>query len=237
MDGWYVWETRRRGPADAMAERFAATMKEHHASFFVARRFVQPIPELEVQFHAPNDCVIGDDFLIRKRRCLLHSERLAEVLWRAGVRSIDYHGCRLTNTFNGIIHRTHQAANLLDMIHCMDRVQSDLEVDDEEPNEIWYIHRLALIKDRLGDSPMFRLGERRDTVIVHESVKRAVEQAGMHGPVFLPASGYREYMGEPKDRNVIGTHDLDPDGPADGKSGTGGNDPAGEAAESGDGVA
>jgi hypothetical protein len=64
---------------------------------------------------------------------------------------------------------------------------------------------------------MFRLGERRNTVIVHESIKEAVERARLSGPVFLPVDGYREYLGYSSDnpRNVIGTHDLDPDGPAD----------------------
>ena len=66
---------------------------------------------------------------------------------------------------------------------------------------------------------MFRLGERRSTVIVHETVKQAIEHEGLSGPVFLPADGYREYTGSnsPRNtRNVVGTHDLDPDGPADG---------------------
>jgi hypothetical protein len=74
------------------------------------------------------------------------------------------------------------------------------------------------MEERLGDSLMFRLGERRNTVIVHERVKEAVERAGVSGPVFLPADGYREYPGYSSDdnyRNVVGTHDLDPDGPAD----------------------
>jgi hypothetical protein len=119
------------------------------------------------------------------------------------------------------VYRTHRAANLLDVIYCLDVEQSDLEIDDEEPNEIWYIHRLKLLEDRLGDSLMFRLGERRSTVIVHESVKEAIEREGLTGPVFLPADGYREFTGANSDsntQNVVGTHDLDPDGAADGDS-------------------
>jgi hypothetical protein len=48
-------------------------------------------------------------------------------------------------------------------------------------------------------------------------VKEAVEDAGISGPIFLPVEGYREYrgFGEDNPMNVIGTHDQDPDGPAD----------------------
>jgi hypothetical protein len=214
---YYVWETRRRSDSEVIAPRFAVATSDARVSFIAGRRFMRPIPELEIQFEAHRPYVITDDLIIRRRRCLVHSERLIAVLRRAGVDSIDYHPVRLVNTADGSVYRTHQAANLLDVIFCIDPEQSELEVDDEEPNEIWYIHRLKLLEDRLGDSPMFRLGERRSTVLVHESVKRALEREGITGPVFLPADGYREYPGYAgrNPRNVMGTHDLDPDGPAD----------------------
>jgi hypothetical protein len=215
---YFVWETRRRSDSEVVAPHFAPTMKQYKLSFITGRRFVRPLPELEIRFEAQGKFVLTDDLIIRQRRCLVHSDRLVEVLGGAGVDGIDYYACRLVNDAGGVVYRTHRAANLLDVIYCIDFEQSELEIDDEEPNEIWYIHRLKLIEDRLGDSLMFRLGERRNTVIVHESVKQAIEREGLSGPVFLPADGYREYPGYSSDnpRNVIGTHDLDPDGPADG---------------------
>jgi len=214
---YFVWETRRRAETDVMAPHFAPTMKDHKVSFIAGRRFVQPLPELEIRFRAERPYTLTDDLVIQKRRCLVHSDRLADTLRRAGVDGIDYHACRLVNEADGTVFQTHKAANLLDVIHCLDRERSELEIDDEEPNEIWYIHRLQLFEDRLGDSLMFRLGERLNTVIVHARVKEAVERAGLTGPVFLPAEGYREYPGFAFDnpRNVIGTHDLDPDGAID----------------------
>ena len=219
---YYVWETRQRRDNEVVAPNFAPTMKEHKVSFLAGRRFVQALPELEIRFEARGQFVLTDDLIIRRRRCLVHSHRLVDLLKRSGVQGIDYYPCRLMNVADGAIYRTHQAANLLDVIYCLDAEQSDLEIDDEEPNEIWYIHRLKLLEDRLGDSLMFRLGERRNTVIVHESLKQAIEREGLSGPVFLPAEGYREYPGfasERNTRNVIGTHDLDPDGPADASNG------------------
>jgi Immunity protein family (Imm11) len=214
---YYVWETRRRRETEVVVPQFALTMKEHKVSFIAGRRFRRPLPELEMHFSAEGEFVLTDDLVIRRRRCLVHSPRLIDVLRRAGVDSIDYYPCRLVNDATGAVYRTHQAANLLDVIYCLDREQSELDIDDEEPNEIWSIDRLKLIEDRLGDSLMFRLGERRNTVVVHQRVKEAVERAGLDGPVFLPADGYREWPGYSLDnpRNVVGTHDLDPDGPAD----------------------
>jgi len=213
---YYVWETRRRTNADVIAPQFAPTLKEQRVSFLAGRRFPRPLPELEIRFEARGQFALTDDFVIRRRRCLVHSYRLAEVLRRVGVDNIDYYACRLVNAATNAIYRTHQAANILDVIYCMDSEKSDLDIDDEEPNEIWSINRLKLIEERLGDSLLFRLGERPSTVLVDERVKEAVERAGLSGPVFLPADGYREYPGSSSDpNNVIGPHDLDPDGPAD----------------------
>jgi hypothetical protein len=216
-DKYFVWETRRNNINEVIAPHFAPTLKQYKLSFIAGRRFSRPFPELEVRFSGTGAFVLTDDLIIRRRRCLVHSDRLVEVLRRVGVDGIDYHACRLVNEASGTLYRTHHAANLLDVIHCIDVEQSDLEVDDEEPTEIWYINRLKLLEDRLGDSLMFRLGERRNTVVVHESVKRAIEREGLTGTVFLPTEGYREYQGYAAEnpRNVIGTHDLDPDGPAD----------------------
>jgi len=214
---YYVWETRRRRDNEVIIPEFPPVMKEHKVSFIAGRRFLRPLPELEIRFAARGTYALTDDLIIRRRRCIVHSHRLANVLRRAGVDSIDYYPCRLVNDADGAVYRTHQAANLLDVIYCLNREQSELDIDDEEPNEIWTIERLKLLEDRLGDSLMFRLGERRNTVIVHQIVKDAIEREELTGPVFLPVDGYREWPGYSLDnpRNVVGTHDLDPDGPAD----------------------
>jgi hypothetical protein len=139
------------------------------------------------------------------------------VLLKAGVDNIDYYPLRIVREKTGQVFRTHEAANILDTIFCMDREASALDIDDENPFHIWFIDRLALKYERLGDTPLFRLGERLSTVIVHRRVKEAVEAAGLTGPVFLPVEGYRDYrdfeLGSP--RNIVGTHDEDPDGAAD----------------------
>jgi hypothetical protein len=216
---YYVWESRVRAPGDVIVP--ALLPEEVAGALLGARRIEQTLPELELPFEAPASARIGDDGIVKGWRAILHSRRLADVLRLAGVDSIDYHDCRLVNGSTGQVMRTHAIANLLDVIHCLDREASALEIDDEEPNEIWAIERLQLLDERLGDSLMFRLGEQPSIVIVHERIKQAVEAAGLVGPVFLPADGYRDYAyasGE-HPAHVLGTHDRDPDGAADADAG------------------
>jgi hypothetical protein len=217
MTDYFIWESRRRRADDALVPAFSPTLKKYGVSFLAGRRFLNPLPELEVRIDRFGQGVLTDDLVIFKNRCLAHSPRLRKVLYDVGVDNIDYYPLRIINEVTGEVWQSHQAANILDVIYCIDKEKSDLYIDDENPSNLWFIDRLALLEERLGDSRCFRMGERLSTVIVHRDVKEAIEAAGITGPVFLPAEGYREYRGfsENNPRNVIGTHDDDPDGPAD----------------------
>lgn len=217
MADYFVWETRRRDLNQAMVSEFPDTHADYGANFIAGRRFITDVPELEVRIHPDNDGPLTDDLVIFSHRCLAHSDRLMRVLRKAGVDNIDYYPLRIVRETTGDVYQTHEAANILDVIFCVDQEKSVLDIDDENPLHIWFIDRLALKEERLGDTTCFRLGERPSTVIVHRRIKEAIEAAGITGPVFLPAEGYREFryfeIGQP--RNIVGTHDEDPDGPAD----------------------
>lgn len=217
MTDYFVWETRRRD-SEALIAEFPPTQQEYGVSFFVGRRFLVDLPQLELVMDRTATGTLTDDLVVAKQRCIAHSSRLQRVLRAVGVDGIDYYPLRIVNPITRDVYQSHEAANILEVIHCLDRERSDLDIDDEDPTNLWYINRLALVRDRLGDALLFRLGERPRTVIVRREVKEAVEGAGITGAMFLPAEGYREYHGFAfnNPRNVIGTHDDDPDGPADG---------------------
>lgn len=204
---------------EALIAYFPPTQEKYGVSFFVGRRFIIDLPELEAYIDSEGKGVLTDDLVVFKHRCVAHSQKLRKVLRDVGVDNIDYYPLRIINVMTGEVSQSYKAANILDVIHCIDPKGSDLEIDDENPQNIWYINCLALIQERLGDSLLFRLGERLTTVIVHRDVKEAIEGAAITGALFLPAEGYREYHGYAfnNPRNVIGTHDKDPDGPADGR--------------------
>jgi hypothetical protein len=214
---YFVWETRRNALTEVLIDTFPPVLRDYGVSFLDGRRFIKEVPELEIRATFPKEQALTDDLVIKKRRCLIYSQRLIDVLRSIGVDNIDYHPCRIVNELTGQVLRTHQAANILDMIYCLDQDNSEFEIDDEEPNEIWYVNNLKLLQDRLGDVHIFRLGERPSIVIVDQMVKEAIEAAHLTGVTFLPAEGYRDYQGYAMNnpRNVIGTHDFDPDGPAD----------------------
>jgi hypothetical protein len=210
---YFVWESRRNQPENALVPELPVA---EGVSLFRGRPIPQEMPEIEIRIDASTGRGLTDDLPVFCDRCLLHSERMREALVKAGAGdSIEYHPVRIVDAETGQVDLSYRAANLLDRIYCIDREASRLTMGEEDPNDIWWIDDLRLRPDRLGDSLLFRLGEVSPVVIAHERVKLAVEEARLTGVVFLPAEGYRDFRGYGLDnpRNVMGTHDEDPDGP------------------------
>ena len=216
MGDYFVWESRRR-LTGALVSEFPPTFDAYGVNFLAGRRFLRPLPELELRVPRETDGELTDDLSVFTWRCVAHSDRLMRLLYKSGVDNIDYSPLRIVREMTGEVYRTHHAANILDVIFCINRDESELYIDDENPYHLWFIDRLILDEQRLGDTLCFRLGERPSTVIVHRRIKDAIEAAGITGVLFLPTEGYREYRGFSEDNphNVVGTHDDDPDGPAD----------------------
>jgi hypothetical protein len=83
----------------------------------------------------------------------------------------------------------HSLMVLRDVVYCVDRDKSHLELDVENPRIIEAIHSLAVDEARLDGCPLFRLGENRQVVLAHQSVADAVREAGFTGVRFYPVDG------------------------------------------------
>src|ERR1700674_2692892 len=114
MADYFVWESRRRDLNSAMVSEFPDTYDQYGVNFLAGRRFIDPVPELEVRIRPENDGEPTDDLVVFTHRCLAHSDRLRRVLHKAGVDNIDYYPLRIVREMTGDVYQTHQAANILD---------------------------------------------------------------------------------------------------------------------------
>ena len=85
MGDYFIWESRRRELSSALVSDFPPTFHEYGVSFLAGRRFLAPLPELEVCIGEGQPT---DDLVIFKHRCLAHSQRLMAVLRDAGATAL-----------------------------------------------------------------------------------------------------------------------------------------------------
>jgi len=85
-------------------------------------------------------------------------------------------------------------------INCLDRENSELDVDEDDEDEIWEIEELVLDEEvlegiALEKRLMFVLGESISVKIVHKSVKEAIESVNPRGCRFFEFSEWNSDIG------------------------------------------
>jgi len=124
-------------------------------------------------------------------RIPLMSERMVKVLHTAGVDNIDTYPVTLIERMSGR-RRPLFAVNILGRVAAANMSQSEWSCDSDPPMRDVLFEKLVLSSTVPGDFLMFRMAESLSTILVHESVKQALEQAGLTGvELVAPADGRR----------------------------------------------
>jgi hypothetical protein len=115
----------------------------------------------------------------------LVSKRLAEALKHASVTNIDYYPAEIRNESTGETFNDHLAFNLIGLVAAADLSASDYD-SPEGPLISVDFDSLVIDEEKARRVPMFRLAECVTAIIVHESVKKAIEGAGIDTLTFIP---------------------------------------------------
>ncbi|NOK21586.1 imm11 family protein [Corallococcus carmarthensis] len=113
------------------------------------------------------------------------SKRLHEVLLRAGVDNLDTYAVELTDPEDGTVYRDFVAFNLVGKVAAADAGKTRFAAGGKERTGSADIDSLAVDLDKTRGALMFRLAESVNAIVVHASVKDAIEAAGISTLTFL----------------------------------------------------
>lgn len=118
------------------------------------------------------------------------SQALADLLISAGVDNLELFPAILKNNQTGQAY-PYQIYNVIGLVATMDLQGSDYETyKNAEPMGDTTIHELALDESRIPNLLLFRLAENLSTIMVHESIKNRIEEAGIAGMSFIKPEDY-----------------------------------------------
>lgn len=122
----------------------------------------------------------------------LMSQKLANILISAGVDNLELFPAILKNNQTGQIFE-YQVYNVIGRVAAMDLQASDYETY-EKMNQVGSasIYELALDESIIQDLLLFRLSENLSTLIVHESVKNKIVEAGIQDITFIKPEDYTQ---------------------------------------------
>lgn len=107
------------------------------------------------------------------------TRRLAQALRSAGVDNIDFYETEIHDLKTGEVHKSHLAFNLIGAVAAADLSKSQYMALDGPVISVDF-DSLAIDENKTRGTLMFRLAESLNGVAVHESVKKAIEAAGIN---------------------------------------------------------
>ncbi len=115
----------------------------------------------------------------------LMSRRLADILGSAGISNIDFYDAEIQDEIENCVHRSHLAFNLIGTVAAADLAKSDYSTDSSDMISVDF-DSLFIDQVKTRGALMFRLAESVNGIVVHESVKNAIEAAGINTLTFIP---------------------------------------------------
>lgn len=109
---------------------------------------------------------------------------VAAALSKAGVDNIQYFDAVLKNPATGAEYRNYKAYNIVGLVACADMAASTLMGTSASRMGDVDFESLVIDESKTGGALLFRLAENVSAIVVHESVKAAIEAAGIPGFVF-----------------------------------------------------
>lgn len=106
------------------------------------------------------------------------------VLDAAGVDNIQYFDAVLRDTAAGRDYTDYKAYNIVGLLSCADMDASTMMGTSDSSHLDADFDRLVLDESRVGGALLFRMAENVSAIVVHESVKAAIEASGIPGFVF-----------------------------------------------------
>jgi hypothetical protein len=184
----------RYGPAeDNASSLYLDSIPGKKVSFIRGER-LGALPPLTLRKRA-GDGGTFVDYMGASPSCLVVSNRFLEALRSAGVDNVDYYPAQLIDEASGKTTAGHHVANVVGLVACVDREKSVYTLMGGGPtdvirrNGVLEFKALHLDYSKVQGAKLFRLFEKTTVIVVHESVKDAIEKAGLRGIRLVPAEG------------------------------------------------
>lgn len=115
----------------------------------------------------------------------LMTQRLHEVLLAAGVSNLDVYPAVLTDSRSGVEDNSYVAFNIIGTIAAADLQNTKFAPGSTDRMISADIDKLTIDPSKTKGALMFRLAEAVNAIVVHETVKNAVEAAGIDTLTFM----------------------------------------------------
>jgi hypothetical protein len=123
----------------------------------------------------------GDGIMVPmfNRGILLWQDELIEAVKRAGVDNIQCYECVLIDPISGIRHQNYKAVNIIGLVAAADLSKSIYSAPSGVPLIDTDFDSVVIDEKKTNGMLLFRMAECVSAIVVHEAVKKSIEDSGI----------------------------------------------------------
>ncbi len=182
-DIYYI--LRAEDPDIGYRARLVYTRDYPLRSWMAGSRFDRQPPEpivLKLRGTDEDNWILGDLWLTP---ITVMSKRLHEAFLQAGIDNLDTYSVELHDPVSGKVYKDFLAFNLIGKIAAADAAMTQFTPSVKERMVSADIDSLAVDAHKTHGALMFRLAESVNAILVHASVRKAIEAAGIDTLTFI----------------------------------------------------
>lgn len=185
---YWIWSTEADDEGDCRIYSRPDAIQANDLSFDDGVPMSGDLPMIEILIREDERGRLTDNLIAEGTTGLVLNSRLRSLLKQVGVDNLHYYPVELVDEVTAERNTDYELANILGAVSCIDAGQSDIEYGPD--GAIHFIESLVLDASRIRGLLMFRLQEYLPIIVVHETVKERLEEAGISGVKFYRPEEY-----------------------------------------------
>jgi hypothetical protein len=164
-------------------------------NFWISAEKIVAPPAIELVGDTDSPATLSD-LLLTGFQLQVFSPRLVSLLTDMQIQNVQYLPIRIINHETREVETTYRIANIVGAIDCLDLKNCEYARSRGSGNII-RVSKFGIIPEKImalvgmqGPPLIFRLGEFKRHILVHESVREACQRAGITGLKFTPPETY-----------------------------------------------
>ncbi len=132
------------------------------------------------------------------------SDKVKQTLIKNNEANFEFLPLQILNQNGQLIEEPYYIANCLSIIACLDHTKSEYVIDALDKSQMDYISHLFLEEEKIDEEKMvFRLGELKTLILIHEKLIQSLKSAKCTGLKFIPTEEYGKLYREPDEDELL----------------------------------
>jgi hypothetical protein len=187
---YWIWSNEPTSDDEAMIYGVPRVIEDQGLKFDQGALVTGTIPDIEIIQDDDSQGVLTDNLIASGSNGLLFSSRLRRLMETLGIENVQYFPCRILNPQDGTESTDYQLANIIGRVACLDKAQSTINTDPDDPEAIEFIDSLSLDESKIRNWDIFRLNEVSQIIVVSDRLKVAFDRAKITGVKFYAQADF-----------------------------------------------